>query len=108
QPMMPMRFFQLRAFAAGNAAMFFLNGAFVSAIFFMAQFQQVAIGASPLTAGLRLLPWGFAVILGARSGVGFAKRFGDAPAIALGLAVQALGLAWFALIAQPGMAFAGM
>jgi EmrB/QacA subfamily drug resistance transporter len=108
QPMIPMRFFQLRAFAAGNAAMFFLNGAFMSAIFFMAQFQQAALGAGPLTAGLRLLPWGVAVILGARNAVGFAKRFGDASAIVLGLAVQAAGLAWIALIADPGMAYAGM
>ncbi len=108
QPMIPMRFFQLRAFAAGNAAMFFLNGAFMSAIFFMAQFQQAALGAGPLTAGLRLLPWGVAVILGARNAVGFATRFGDASAIALGLAVQAAGLAWIALIADPGMTYAGM
>jgi len=108
QPMIPMRFFRLRAFAAGNAAMFFLNGAFMSALFFMAQFQQAALGAGPLTAGLRLLPWGVAVILGARNALGFAKRFGDASVIALGLAVQAAGLAWIALIADPGMAYAGM
>jgi EmrB/QacA subfamily drug resistance transporter len=108
QPMIPMRLFQLRAFAAGNASMFLLNGALMSAIFFMAQFQQAALGEGPLTAGLRLLPWGFAVILGARNAVGFAKRFGDAAAVALGLAVQAAGLAWIALIADPGMAYAGM
>jgi EmrB/QacA subfamily drug resistance transporter len=108
QPMIPMHFFQLRAFAAGNAAMFFLNGAFMSAIFFMAQFQQAALGAGPLSAGLRLLPWGVAVILGARNAVGVANRLGDAFAIALGLAVQAAGLTWIALIADPGMAYAGM
>jgi hypothetical protein len=33
---------------------------------------------------------------------------GDASAIALGLAVQAAGLAWIALVADPGMAYAGM
>ena len=108
QPMVPMRFFQLRAFAAGNAAMFFLNGAFMSALFFMAQFQQAALGAGPLTAGLRLLPWGVAVVFGARNAVGFAKQFGDAAAITLGLVVQAAGLAWIALIADPGMAYAAM
>jgi len=107
-PMIPMRFFKLRAFAAGNAAMFLLNGAFMSALFFMAQFQQVALGADPLTAGLRLLPWGVAVIVGARSAVGFANRFGDTVAISLGLSVEAAGLAWIALIANPGIAYAGM
>ncbi|WP_095202342.1 DHA2 family efflux MFS transporter permease subunit [Mesorhizobium carmichaelinearum] len=108
QPMIPMRFFRLRAFAAGNAVMFFLNAAFMSAIFFMAQFQQVALGAGPLIAGLRLLPWGVAVILGARCAVGFAKRFGDACLIVFGLVVQAAGLAWIALIADPGMVYAEM
>jgi EmrB/QacA subfamily drug resistance transporter len=108
RPMIPMRFFRLRAFAAGNVAMFCLNGALMSAIFFMAQFQQAVLGADPLVAGLRLLPWGFAVIAGARSAVVFAQRFGDAAAVALGLAVQAAGLAWIALIADPGMAYAGM
>lgn len=108
QPMIPMRFFKLRAFAAGNAAMFFLTGALMSAIFFTAQFQQAALGAGPMTAGLRLLPWGVAVILGARTAAGFAKRFGDASAISLGLAVQAAGLAWIALIAEPRMVYAAM
>jgi hypothetical protein len=106
--MIPMRFFRLRAFAAGNVAMFCLTGALMSAIFFMAQFQQVALGAGPLTAGLRLLPWGFAVVVGARNAVVFAERFGDASAVALGLAVQAAGLAWIARIADPGMDYAGM
>src|SRR4029450_8760668 len=56
-PMLPMRFFRNRAFAATNGvslAMFF--GAF-GAIFLLAQFFQVAQGYSPLEAGLRTLPW---------------------------------------------------
>jgi EmrB/QacA subfamily drug resistance transporter len=108
QPMVPMRLFRARAFAAGNAAMFLLTGTLMSAIFFMAQFQQAALGAGPLIAGLRLLPWGFAVVLGARNAVAFAARFGDAAAVALGLAVQAAGLAWIALIARPDMDYAAM
>src|SRR4051794_5825257 len=56
-PMLPMRFFRSRAFAATNGAslaMFF--GAFGS-IFLLAQFFQTAQGYSPLEAGLRALPW---------------------------------------------------
>jgi MFS family permease len=74
QPMIPMRFFRLRAFSAGNIAMFCLTGALMSAIFFMAQFQQAALGADSLSAGLRLLPWGIAVVVGARIVVPFAER----------------------------------
>ena len=109
QPMIPMRLFQVRAFAAGNAAMFFLNGAFMSAIFFMAQFQQAALGADPLAAGLRLLPWGVAVILGARNAVGIAQRLGDAAAHRRSASrSRPRASAWIALIADPDMAYAGM
>jgi EmrB/QacA subfamily drug resistance transporter len=108
QPMMPMRLFRSRAFAAGNAAMFLLTGALMSAIFFMAQFFQAALGDGPLTAGLKLLPWGIAVVASARKAVAFAARFGDASTIALGLAVQAAGLAWIAVIAGPEMAYAAL
>jgi EmrB/QacA subfamily drug resistance transporter len=55
-PMLPMRFFRNRGFAATNGvslAMFF--GAFGS-IFLLAQFFQVAQGYSPLEAGIRTLP----------------------------------------------------
>ena len=56
QPMLPMRLFPSRAFSAGNAANFLLFGSLFSAVFFMAQFQQTALGQGPLDAGLRLLP----------------------------------------------------
>jgi EmrB/QacA subfamily drug resistance transporter len=107
-PMIPMHFFQRRNFAAGNAAMFFITGALMSSIFFMAQFQQAALGAGPMTAGLRLLPWGIAVIVAARSAAGIAKRFSDAGAIVLGLLIQAASLAWIALLARPDMAYSSM
>lgn len=107
-PMIPMHFFQRRNFAAGNATMFFVTGALMSSIFFMAQFQEAALGAGPMTAGLRLLPWGVAVIVTARNAAGIAKRFGDAGSIVLGLSIQAASLAWIALIARPDMAYWGM
>ncbi|MEO8882729.1 MAG: DHA2 family efflux MFS transporter permease subunit [Devosia sp.] len=107
-PMIPMRFFRSRDFAAGNAAMFFLTGTLMSAIFFMAQFLQAVLGLGPLVTGLGLLPWGAAVVVGGRSAVAVAKRLGDAPTIVLALLVQATGLAWIALIARPGMAYASL
>jgi len=107
-PMIPMRFFQRREFAVGNAAMFCITGALMSSIFFMAQFQQVVLGAGPLAAGLGLLPWGLAVIVGARSASRVENRFGDAAAMTLGLLVEGAGLGWMALVARPDVAYAGM
>jgi EmrB/QacA subfamily drug resistance transporter len=108
EPMMPMRLFHLRAFAAGNAAMFLLNAALMGAIFFMAQFLEVTLGQDALAAGLRLLPWGVTIAVVAPTADTLAERFGERAVVVVGLTVQGLGLAWLALIAQSGLAYAAM
>ncbi len=103
--MLPMRFFRNRAFAATNGvslAMFF--GAFGS-IFLLAQFFQVAQGYSPLEAGLRTLPWTAMPIFVAPVAGILSDRIGSRPLMATGLALQAAGLAWIALVTEPGTAY---
>jgi EmrB/QacA subfamily drug resistance transporter len=107
-PMMPARLFASRAFTAGNLTMFLLNGALLGAVFLMAQFQQVALAQGPLDAGLRILPWGAAAFLTASQAVSLARRFGRRTVIVTGLMLQAAGLAWLAIEARPGLAFAQM
>ena len=108
QPMIPMRLFAIRAFAAGNATMFLLLAALMSAIFFMAQFQQVALEQDALLAGLRLLPWGVALVFAAPSASALAERFGATTIIVLGLLAHGVGLVWLAVIADPDMVYAAM
>ena len=104
-PMLPVRLFRSPAFSAGNAAIFLLNASLTGAVFLMPQFQQVTDGASPLTAGLRLLPWGIAPFLVApRAGV-LADRIGERVLAVTGLLLQAAGLAWIAAIAAPGAGY---
>jgi hypothetical protein len=43
-PMLPLGLFASRGFSAGNAANFLLSACLFSAVFFMAQFQQTALG----------------------------------------------------------------
>jgi predicted MFS family arabinose efflux permease len=107
-PMVPMELFRSASFAAGNAAMFLLNGAVMGAIFFMAQFQQVVLKQDALDAGLRLLPWGVALFVTAPRAAAMAERLGEAPTVVLGLALQGIGLAWLALIATPAVAYGSM
>jgi len=57
-PMLPLRLFRSRAFAAGNAAIFFLNASLTGAVFLMPQFQQVTLGQGPLGAGHAPAPLG--------------------------------------------------
>ena len=104
-PMLPLRLFGSRSFSAGNVAIFMFNASLTGAIFFMTQFQQVALGQGPLSAGLRMLPWGIVpALLAPRSGT-LADRIGERPLIAIGMGLQALGLAWIALITAPDLAY---
>ena len=57
EPMLPMRFFENRAFSAANAASLFMYFGMFGSIFLLTQFFQTAQGYSPLEAGLRVLPW---------------------------------------------------
>jgi Na+/melibiose symporter-like transporter len=77
-------------------------------VFFMAQFLQVALGHGPLDAGLRLLPWGIAAVVVAAKTGALAERLGERSVVVCGLVVHAIGLAWMALLARPGMAYGAL
>jgi MFS family permease len=102
-PMLPPALFRDRAFSAGNAASFLMVAALFSAVFFLAQFLQTVLGHDPLGAGLRLLPWTATLFFVAPVAGALVDRFGERPFLVGGLALQAAGLAWIALVAGPGM-----
>ena len=108
EPMLPMRFFRSRAFSAGNAAIFFTFASLFGAVFFYAQLLQTGLGYGPLDAGLRLLPWTATFITVAPIAGALADRIGERPLMVGGLSLQAIGMAWLALIAEPGMAYSQM
>ena len=105
EPMLPMRFFRRRGFSAGNAAVFCLFGSIFAGVFFFAQFMQVGLGYNALSAGVHLLPWTACLFLVAPVAGALADRIGDRPLLVGGLALQAIGMGWVALIAEPGMAY---
>ena len=72
----------------------------------MSQFLQAGLGYGPLGAGLRLLPWTATLFFVAPVAGKLVDRFGERPFLVLGPSLQAAGLAWIALIAEPGMAYA--
>jgi EmrB/QacA subfamily drug resistance transporter len=107
-PMLPMRFFRSRAFAATNGvslAMFF--GTFGS-IFLLAQFFQTTQGYSPLESGLRTLPWtGMPMIVAPIAGL-LSDRIGSRPLMVAGLALQATAIAWLAAVSTPTVAYGAL
>jgi EmrB/QacA subfamily drug resistance transporter len=104
-PMVPLRLFRSRAYAAGNAAAFFVFAMLLALVFFMAQFLQTGLGYGPLGAGLRLLPgWATLTLIAPFAGP-LISRVGERSLITVGLAVTTAGLTWTALIARVGLPY---
>jgi EmrB/QacA subfamily drug resistance transporter len=100
-PMLPMRFFRDRAFAAANGASLLMYFGMFGSIFLLTQFLQTVQGHSPLGAGLRVLPWTAMPMIVAPIAGALSDRIGGRPLMAVGLALQAIGLGWLAAVSTP-------
>jgi EmrB/QacA subfamily drug resistance transporter len=98
-PMLPLRLFATRDFAAANATALLMMGSLSGAVFLIAQYCQLVLGYSPLGTGLRILPWTAAPLLIAPAAGRISDRIGRRPILAAGMGLQAAGLAWFAVVA---------
>jgi EmrB/QacA subfamily drug resistance transporter len=107
-PMLPMQLFRSRSFAAGNTAIFFTFASLFGAVFFYAQLLQTSDGFDPLGAGLRLMPWTATFMTVAPVAGALADKIGERPLIVTGLVLEAAGMLWLALIAEPGLAYSRM
>jgi EmrB/QacA subfamily drug resistance transporter len=106
RPMLPLQLFRRRTFAGANAVSFFMYAGLFGALFLMSQYFQTVLGYGPLEAGLRLLPWAAPPMVVAPVAGALADRYGNRPFMALGLALQACGLGWVALVAGPDVGYA--
>jgi EmrB/QacA subfamily drug resistance transporter len=104
-PMVPMRLFASRPFAAGVAASLLFYAAMYGVLFLLPQFLQVTLGFGPLGAGLRLLPWTSTLFLTAPIAGAVVQKFGERPLVVTGLLMQAAGLGWIAMEAASGTAY---
>ena len=107
-PMIPMRLFALRPFAAGLASSFLFYAAMYGVLFLLPQFLQIAFGAGPLGAGLRLLPWTSTLFLTAPIAGAVVQKFGERVLVTAGLLMQAAGLGWIALDVTAGATYSAM
>jgi EmrB/QacA subfamily drug resistance transporter len=105
EPMVPLRLFRIRAFAAGNATTFLMSGAIFAAGFLVIQYAQLARGYSPLGTGVRLLPWLATPMFVSPAAGALSDRIGQRPVIASGLLLQTIGLGWVALTASVGASY---
>jgi EmrB/QacA subfamily drug resistance transporter len=107
-PMIPMRLFASRPFAAGVTSSFLFYAAMYGTLFLLPQFLQAAFGAGPLGAGLRLLPWTSTLFLTAPVAGAVVQKLGERVLVVTGLLMQAAGLGWIALEAMAGTTYAAM
>jgi MFS transporter, DHA2 family, multidrug resistance protein len=96
-PLIDLRLFRLPAFNV--ALVTFLLGIFVAfgVFLFLSQYLQLVLGLSPLEAGVWMLPWALAFVLGSILTPRMVKRIPPVSLIAGGLGVAALG---FGLLIQ--------
>jgi EmrB/QacA subfamily drug resistance transporter len=91
-PLVDLRIFASRAFSAAAAAVTVVFFALFGSLFVLTQYLQLVHAYSPLSAGLRALP--FALAIGVMSPLSpiLAKRFGLRLVIPAGMALMGLGL----------------
>ncbi|MBO1413261.1 DHA2 family efflux MFS transporter permease subunit [Streptomyces sp. FH025] len=107
-PLLPMRLFGIRGFTVSNISAFFQHFALIGALFILSQMFQVGFGQGPLGTGLRLLAWTAMPMIVAPLAGGLADKHGNRPFMVGGLLLQAVGLAWIALVTGPGTGYGAL
>lgn len=108
QPLLPLSFYRKRAFVFSNlvsASMYF--GVFGS-IFLLSQFFQIAPVRTPLEAGVLTLAWTLMPMFVAPVAGALTDKVGGGRLMALGLLLQAIGLAWINLVATSDTPYSRM
>jgi EmrB/QacA subfamily drug resistance transporter len=108
EPMLPLHLFRSRGFTMTNTASLLMFFGMFGSIFLLTQFLQVVQHYSPLQAGLRMLPWTAMPVLITPIAGALSDRIGGRPLLVTGLALQAIGLGWLAIISSPTVAYAAL
>jgi EmrB/QacA subfamily drug resistance transporter len=107
-PVLPLRLFRHRGFTFTNAASFLMFIGMFGSIFLLAQSLQIARGYSPLSAGVRTLPWTAMPVFVAPIAGLLSDRVGGRRLVAAGLALQAVGLGWLATATTTTVAYGAL
>jgi EmrB/QacA subfamily drug resistance transporter len=104
-PMLPMRFFRLRAFATVNPANAMVFASLYGPMFFLAQYFQLVQGHGPLGAGLRLMPWTATLMICAPIAGRLVDRVGERTFVVGGLLLQTLSMGWIAYVVDTNTSY---
>lgn len=90
--MMPLRFFKIPAFSAGNYVAFSVSLGMFASFFFLSLYMQLIRGYSAFGAGLRFLPMTLMIIVTAPNAGKFAQKHGSRIPMTYGLVLVGGGL----------------
>jgi EmrB/QacA subfamily drug resistance transporter len=90
--MMPLPFFRIPAFSAGNAVAFSVSLGMFSIFLFVTLYMQAIRGYTPFQAGLRFLPMTLMIVVTAPNAGRVAQRIGARVPMTYGLTVASAGL----------------
>ncbi|MFC9470322.1 MFS transporter [Streptomyces coelicoflavus] len=107
-PLVPLRMYRIRSFMLSNAVSLTMYFGVFGSIFFLAQFMQGPMEYTPFEAGLRTLPWTAVPMVVVPVAGLIVDRVGGGLLQAVGSALQAVALAWFALIVSPDLTYPAM
>jgi EmrB/QacA subfamily drug resistance transporter len=101
--MMPLRFFRIPAFSAGNLTAFSVSIGMFATFFFLSLYMQSPVlrGYSPAKAGFAFLPMTVAIILTAPNAGRYAQKHGSRAPMTYGLVLAGGGLLVLGLFLQP-------
>jgi EmrB/QacA subfamily drug resistance transporter len=90
--MMPLRFFRIPAFSAGNTVAFAVSLGMFASFFFLSLYMQIIHGYSPFQAGVRFLPMTLAIVVTAPNAGKYASKHGSRGPMTYGLVLAGAGL----------------
>jgi len=100
-PMMPLRFFKIPAFSAGNTVAFAIALGMFATFFFLTIYMQTIHGYSPFQAGASFLPLTLAIVVTAPQSGKYASEHGSRAPMSLGLCLAGGGLILLGLLLTP-------
>ncbi len=90
--MMPLSFFRIPAFSAGNTVAFSVSLGMFGTFFFLSLYMQFIRGYTPLGAGVRFLPMTLMIVVTAPNAGRFAQKHGSRIPMTYGLVLTGAGL----------------
>jgi EmrB/QacA subfamily drug resistance transporter len=92
-PMLDLRFFRNPRFTAGASAITLIFFVMFGTFFILSQYLQLVLGYSPLSAGIRILPWALGYMVSTTRAARLVVRFGQRRIVSSGMLIVAVGLA---------------